>query len=405
MLLPIRLRPEAWGNSSMVVGFLGSLISVIAMFVSSERMTRGRMLLALSLLVIHVSASIAFYYYVQSNPADANVYYMDRPRFSTANFALGTVFTGKLTQFLRNTLSASFLECFIFFQAFGFLGVMFLMRTFQEIHLKLQVPETILPRYLLLLPSIQFWTSAIGKDAPLFFAVSLCGWCVLDLRRRLLSFGVALVIMLLFRAHIALLVLISLAVAAAVQGKMSLGRKCGLLALALIGAYFVVGSVNNSIRFDITDVNSVTSFLQQREENASKIVGSGLGNAPFALRIIAFLFRPFFIDADNVLGIIASLENIGSLMLFGYLIKNLRLVVLLGKRIYFVSFCIFFVIFTSTMLAAISYNVGLGLRERVMIFPAILSLFVALWAMPRRSSRVVYSRNAGADGALVEARR
>jgi hypothetical protein len=396
----------------MVVGFLGFLISIIAVFVSSERMNRGRMLLALSLLVIHLSTSVAFYYYVQSNPADANVYYMDKLRFSTANFALGTVFTGKLTQFLKNTLSASFLECFIFFQAFGFLGVMFLMRTFREIHLKLGVPETTFPRYLLFLPSIQFWTSAIGKDAPLFFALSLCVWCVLDLRKRLLSLGVALLIMVLFRAHIALLVLISLAVAAAVQGKISLGRKSGLLVLALIGAYFVVGSVNNSIRFNITDINSITTFLQLREEDASKIVGSGLGSVPFYLRFVALLFRPFFFDADDILGIIASLENVGSIMLFGYLLKNFRLVNLLGRRIYFISFCIFVVIFCSAVLATISYNVGLGLRERVMIFPPILSLFVTLWAMPRRSSLIVRRANGGGpvastsvDGILVEARR
>lgn len=378
----------------MVVGLAGAVITVAALPFSSVRMTTGRTLLALGLLLLHGAACAAYYLYVQHSPADSNVYYLDKYHLASAKFALGTVFTGKLTQVLRNSFGGSFLECFIFFQAIGFWGVMVLMRTFQEIHLKLGTPETILPWYLLFLPSIHFWTSAIGKDAPLFFAVSLCTWCVIEFRSRLALFALGIFVMILFRAHVALIVLMSLAVAAALHPGVSFGRKVGLIGLSLMGAYLLIGSVTSTIHVDVTDANSIATFLQDRNDIAAKIGGgSTIGDAPLPLRFVALLFRPFFFDAPNIPGMIASVENIGSVLLFGYLIKNWRGVRSIARQAYFVEYCLIFSVMLISLLTVISHNIGLGLRERVMVFPAILSLFVAHWAMPRRRPQPLPSGN------------
>lgn len=370
----------------MVVGLAAAVISIAAIPFSSTRNTPSRLLAAVTLLFLHVSACLAYYFYVKTAPADTALYYFNT-RFASNDFALGTVFVAKLTQFLRFNLGGSYLECFFFFQGIGFWGVMFLMRSFQEIQLRMRSPESVLPLYLMFLPSIHFWTSAIGKDAPLFFAVSLCVWSALDWRRRIGFLLVAMLVMVLFRAHIALIAVVSLAVAATLHAHFSFGRKAALAFVTIASALLLAGSVENTIHVDVTSAGSLASFFDQQSEIAAGISGTtSVGNAPLPLRFFSLLFRPFFFDTGGLVGIIASLENVGSVLLFGYLMKNWRTIWSLANDVFFVKFCLSFAAILVILLTLVYYNVGLGLRERVMVFPPLLCVFVSRWAMPRATS-------------------
>ena len=380
----------------MVVGMAGAVATLAALPFSSVRLTSGRILLALGLMAVHAVACGAYYYYVLHNPADTTAYYFDSYHLSDKSFALGTVFTTQLTQFLRKSLGGSYLECFIFFQAIGFWGVMLLMRSFQEIHLKMGVPETTMASLLLYLPSIHFWTSAIGKDAPLFFAVSLCVWAALKWRSRLAPFALGLVVMILFRAHIALIAIMALAAAAVFHPGISFGRKAALLGVTIVGGFILAGTVESTLHVNVTDAGSVATFLQDRNDVAAKVSGgSSIGDAPLYIRFLSLLFRPFFYDATNIPGYVASMENLGSAMLFSYFLKSWRSVAFVARRVFFIEFCIFFAAILIILLTLVNYNVGLALRERVMIFPPLLCAFIAVWALPRRSvsERASYSRS------------
>lgn len=380
---------SARGFSTMVVGMAGAIITVAALPFSSVRLSSGRMLLALSLLAMHLTACGVYFYYVQHNPADTTVYYFDKYHLNDNSFAFGTVFVTKLTQVLRKTFDGSYLECFILFQSVGFWGVMLLMRSFQEIHLKLGVPETSLPSYLMFLPSIHFWTSAIGKDAPLFFAVSICVWSALQWRNRLVPFALGLVVMILFRAHIALIAVMALAAAAVLHPGISFGRKIALLGVTMVGGLILAGTVESTIHVNVTDASSVATFLQDRNDIAAKVGGgTSIGDAPLYIRFLSLLFRPFFYDATNVPGYVASVENLGSVMLFAYFLKSWRSALFLARRVFFVEFCMVFAVILIVLLTLINYNIGLALRERVMIFPPLLCTFVALWALPRNRNAV-----------------
>ena len=369
----------------MIVGLAAAVISVSALPFFSRKATAGRFLLSLSVLIVHVCACVAYYLYVQSASADANAYYLDKYHMSSAGFGFGTVFTAQFTQVLKKTFGGGFFECFFFFQSIGFWGIALLSRTFEEIQEKLKAAPAMLPNYLLFLPSIHFWTSAIGKDAPIFFAVSLCMWSALEWRRRLLPFGAALVVMILFRAHIALISVMALAATAVLHPGISFGRKIGLFAVTVIGAYLLLGAVQSTVNVNVTDASSVATFLQDRNDKVAQIGGgASFGDAPMYYRLLTLLFRPFFYDAPNIPGIIASVENIGSVLLFFYFLSNWRELWFLAKRVYFIEYCLVFAGILIILLTMISYNVGLGLRERVMVFPPLLSAFVALWTMPRK---------------------
>ena len=197
------------------------------------------------------------------------------------------------------------------------------MRLFQEVEVSLKSGSMNAPLMLLFLPSLHFWTTAPGKDAPLFFAVSLCTWAVMNFGKRLIPFTIGLIIMVLFRAHIALITVMSLAIAALIHGKMTVGRKFILLTITVAGAVILISAVNSSLNLDVTSSGSLSSFYSERDQIAASSTGTtSIGNAAYFVRLFSLLFRPLFVDASGGFGLIPSVENLGSIALFAYLLLN-----------------------------------------------------------------------------------
>jgi len=266
---------------------------------------------------------------------------------------------------------------------------MLLMRSFQEIRLKMRASEAAIPTYLLFLPSMHFWTSGIGKDAPLFFAVSLCVWSALDWRKRIVPFLFALAVMVMFRAHIALIAVLALAVAALLQPGFSAGRKIGLMIVCIAAGLMFAESVEQTTTVDVTKASTFVSFADRQSHIAKSVGGTtSIGHAPLIVRFFSLLFRPLFFDAPGVPGLISSMENVGSILMFVYLAKNWRSIRAVSKQVFFLHFCITFAAILIVLLSFAYYNIGLGLRERVMVFPPLFCLFVASWMMPRRAAGV-----------------
>jgi len=362
------------------------------------------MFMSVAMLLLHGAASFAYYTYAKHNGGDAPWYYYDPYNWGNRPFALGTMAILQFTQYLRRSLGASYTDCYIFYQSIGFWGIMLLMRAFDEIHQKLHIKNTTLSFYMLLTPSMYFWTSGIGKDAPLFFAVSLCVWSILAFRRRIPAFGLSIVVMILFRAHIALVVVTALAAAAFFHRGITTGRKIGLLALTSVAAIALVGSVRATVQVNVMDPNSISSFFQQRGDLSVSTTGAtAVRNAPIVVRLLSLLFRPFFFDANGIFGIISSLENLGSILLFGYLILHWRAMKALARQVFFIEFCIFFAVILITLLTLVYYNVGLGIRERVMIFPPLFCAFVAQWGILRVRSEPLRGTHGPALPATVAA--
>jgi hypothetical protein len=286
------------------------------------------------------------------------------------------------TQFLKHSAGATYLDSFFVFQGFGFFGLMLLMRLFQEIEMAMNTRASRLSTYLLFLPSLHFWTSAIGKDAPLFFAICLCAWAVMRIRRRWIVFCAGIFLMVLFRAHIALITMMSVALAAATHGRFTAGRRLALLTIAAVGAVILTGAVNSTLKLDITSSGSLSSFFAERDQIAAASSGSTtIGDAGYPMRLISLLFRPFFIDVSGFLGFVPSAENVGSVLLFGYMIIKWQQLRWLTKRVFFMRYALSFTIILVLLLASVNYNLGLGIRQRVMALPTLLSILVAMWGM------------------------
>lgn len=366
------------------LGLIGIFACLLAWPVASERATPNRLYLFLSLLALHIAASIAYYLYAQTGPADSSTYFFDRQGLARWDFALGTVFTVKLVQLLRDTLGGTYFDYFLIFQAIGFWGIAILMRTLQEVHIKLGVEETGLSQLLLFLPGVHFWTSAIGKDAPLFLGASLAVWAAMRLPARLLYFVLAVGLMMLFRPHIALIAVASFASAEFFNPRPGLLRKAGLLTVALGGLAAVGATIRTTFRVDVTSAESLSSFFESQQAVSQEIAGTtAVLGASYPGRVLSLLFRPFFFDGSGPYAMIASLENVVYVFIVGLILLNLPLTFRLSRRIFFVRFTTVFAAMLIMMLAMVYYNVGLGARQKTMIVPALFCLVAVLWAIRR----------------------
>lgn len=382
-----------------IVSLLGILAGLLAIPVFFRGATITRLGMAIALVFVHLIVAQLYFGFSKTSAVDAYAYYYAGQYWRQYSWGtLSTVFVGHVTQLLKIQLGASYIDCFMVFQAFGTWGLVILLRSFQEIYQKMDVTDAPLPLFLLFIPSIHFWTVAIGKDAPMFFAVSLATWASINLGRRLIPFGFAIAFMVLFRPHVAFATVVALLAASVLHSQLAFGRKAFIMVLGLIGTAFVLAAIEASFKVNLADASSVAQFWESRAaaEAADKSSTSIVG-APYPVRLVTLLFRPFFFDAKNMLGIIASLENVGSVLLFGYLIKQFRVIRYLSKRVLFINFALFYSLILIVMLSLLTYNIGLGLRERAMIMPPLFCLFAAALAYGRKMKA---QSSAAAGGAM-----
>jgi len=328
---------------------------------------------------------VASYAYFQTNVSDATGYYFDSLGMERWPFTLGTVFTVKLVQFLRDTIGGSYFDYFLLFQAFGLWGLAFLLRTFEEIHELAGVAPTTASYLVLMIPGLHFWTSFIGKDAPLFLAASLCVWATIKLRRRLPAFALGIGMMTLFRPHIALVAVIALAGAAFFARGTGPVARVALVAVAAAAAVYIGATLESTFQLRFSSADAVFDwFARQGEISKQFTSGSAVLNASYPFRLFSLLFRPMFLDATTPMALVASFENLAMLFMIGFVLFNWREFYRLSRSAFFLQFAALFAVTLIILLAAVYYNVGLGLRQRTMIMPALLTVFITMWAVRQR---------------------
>ena len=365
-----------------LVGLLGPIIALLAWQMAFVERTRTRAAIFFLAFLTHIGTTILYYFWVQTTVADTILYYDDPYSFYGTGFGMGTRFVIYMVQYLKDILGGTYLDYFLLFQAFGFWGVVLMMRIFEEIHIELGTKQSPFTYLLFFLPSIHFWTSAIGKEAPLFLSASLAVWSAMQLRRRFIAFGLSILIMVLFRPYIALAALMALALSAFIDPRNSVGTKLVLLLAAFAAVVPVLGTVENTFRVDVTSAESVSDFFQyQSEISAQDEGGSAVVGASYPVRIFSLLFRPLFVDANGAFGLIASLENLFLMFILFQMLRNFGSVKKLVRSVFFVRFGSIFAVVLILLLGFVYYNVGLGLRQKVMFMPGLLTLFVAVLAV------------------------
>lgn len=379
----------------MLVALIGLLVGGIAFnfaFASSDRRNRG---LYFVIFGVHLIATGVYWALAAQDGYDAQFYYSDPLNWASLPLQSGTIFIIHFVQGLKGVFGGSFFAFFILFQSFGMIGFAFLLRTFDEIAQSLGLPLPHFAMALLFLPGMHLWTVAIGKDAFLFMAVSLSIWGSLRPARRLPGIAVAILVMAMIRPPVAVLVIISLGAALLFDRRLPIGLKAVIGAASAFGLAMVISTAQQQLDIVTLDTQGISEFVE-RSQNLGLKVGGGadIVGLPYPLKLLSLLFRPFFFDANGVLGLLSSVENLLLVGLFGYMAVQFRTLGKLMQSVFHLSYSVVFATTLFASLALLNYNVGLGLRQKTMGMPAVLVVIVSI-ALFRRFQASRPSEKAG----------
>jgi hypothetical protein len=394
---------EAWAPALTATALLLASMQILLILNAREpdRRIRSLVIIALALKVMSGIARYAVNALLYDGGGDANRYWSNAANLSRSwaegrwissgrNFP-GTGFIDTLSAVVFSLAGPSYIGGFIIFAWMGFWGLYLCFRAFT-----IAVPDGDHLRYgvlVLLLPSLLFWPSAIGKDAWMVLCIGAFAYGtarVLTGR----SSGVAVVGLGglgagLVRPHITLILLIGLAVATLVRAddaRKSLLGKTALLCVVLGAGALALTQVERF--FNLSSDEGLDTVLDRTatrtSQGGSAFDGASIQN-PLTLPygIVTVLFRPFPYEANSTQALVTSLEGLVLLCLLiaasPVLLSSVRQL----SRQPYVCFALTYLLLFAVAFSSFS-NFGILTRQRVQVFP----FFLVLLALPAvRSSQ------------------
>lgn len=331
------------------------------------------------LFALHLASSYYFYIYAINKPVDANVYYFNNRNFDLSNIKTGAISITFFTQRLRELVNATFLDAFLLFQLFGLVGLVFLWRTMQELMGTQKLEFVAHPILLLLLPGLHFWTASIGKDSVVMLGSGLIIWSCIYLRTRFTAFLFGLLCVYFVRPHIAAMAVMAVVSAAVFTSSLKIHFKLSLLVLGSILLAVLLPTVQERFSIDELNLDAIADFVSARHEIGLRRSSSvDIVSLPLPLKMASLMFQPFFFDAEGLLAYIASVENLILLLIILYLLYRVGDVFAAAMSNFVVMFCILYSGSIIVGLSLVHYNIGLGLRQKIMALPGIIILYLSV---------------------------
>jgi hypothetical protein len=357
--------------SASIVFFIGAFFSNLI----AKRFSTGSRR-AFTLYFWHTFFSI-FYLWVSSTNASDAVWYFDEA--STSNFSFGSGGVVYLTGFLVEFFGLSILGAFLFFNIFGVVGLL-------AFDASLRIAAHDKPKYVqslssivVFLPSVSYWSSAIGKDSLSFMAAGLALWAALALSRRWLLMAFAVAVMLVVRPHIAGIMVIAWTSAIFLSRRTSILKKIFLGFLSVTASIVILplGSQYAGTG-EIVNVARAIEYIDERQNyNMEGSGGIDISTMNPAMQMFTYMFRPSLAEATSAFGLAASIENLFLLYLFimgGWAMLLGRKSQLGESRIFMWAYGLL----AWLILAMTTANLGIALRQKWMFAPMMIFLLISV---------------------------
>jgi hypothetical protein len=340
------------------------------------------------LYVWHTIWCFAYLVFTLSNGGDS-IYYYSTASQGLVEFSLGTAAVGYLTYFLVSPLRLSYLSCFLVFNIVGFVGFIGLDAILRHLTAFQSILLQRLAALVILLPSVSFWSSSIGKDGFAFSANVMALWAALDLRRRIPLMVLAVLLMLMVRPHVAVFLVIALAADAIFNRHLPLIRRTCLLFIVLAVAAWLWPLVTQYAGLtEIDSIGRATAFIDQRQSYNQAGAGSiDISAMPLPLQLFSYLFRPSIFDINSLLSLFAAIDNFVLLLIFSLAVFGL----LQGRRIHSQASPVFLLTYSSLAWIVFSIttaNLGISIRQKWMFLPMLLYIAFSLAGRSRRLTNI-----------------
>jgi hypothetical protein len=360
-------------------------------FFSGFNATEKRMLDLL--FFYHFGIAIIFYFYISNFGGDA-IYYWSTPKNMSIYAIMDLVKGGSASGviYLINYIPSNFLQLSFFtgnmiYASLGYLGFIYILKTlkyiFKDFSTLSQIKLLNIPIFpwIWFLPNFHFWSTGIGKDAILFFSISVFIYCLQNLKRHLFLLFVSVLLALAIRPHILLFLLVSFGVAFTLDGRLKGYQKLLIFIVFTVGFISIFRYVMEFIQLESLEASEIEQYATIRSTNLNSLqTGSGVDitSYPIPLKVFTFLFRPFFFDVNGILALVASMENF-ILFCFTIYICFKKPINAFKRSSYLLKGMLIYFLVGTIAFSLILGNLGIMLRQKNMLVPWLI--IFGLWTL------------------------
>ncbi|SHG57449.1 hypothetical protein SAMN04488109_0896 [Chryseolinea serpens] len=336
-----------------------------------------------NLFFYHTALAFVYYLYALFNPSDSNFYYEK----VTNDFRGDTwaSFYGTSTTFIEfigypfiKYLGFSYEASMALFAFFGFIGYLYLYLFIREnIKFNHRFLGYDLLALIFFLPNVHFWSSSFGKGSVIFMGIALFFYGISHIRGRWISVAIGAFIIYHVRPHIMLVMLASSGIGFVFTNKgISVPLRMTFLFCVTAAFFFIYRDVFTMVGVDEQEFVTQGIDLSHRATELAKATsGVDITNYSLPMQLFTFLYRPLFVDAPGVLGLIVSFENVFYLLITFQLINAKGLQFLIRGN-FLVKTAFFSFLTVSIALAQVSGNLGLAIRQKSQVM--LLFMFVVI---------------------------
>ena len=329
------------------------------------------------LFFFHFLISIGYLLYTISSRSDSVSYFTRTGDAASwiSLFETGTKFVGFVAWPFIYYLNLSYYSMMILFSFFGYLGILLFYIVIKEntasrpFIFKLTIIELVF-----LLPNLHFWTSSLGKGSLIFLGIGLFVFGLSRINRRLLFALFGAYVIYMVRPHI-MLALVSAVIIGLFLTNIGIKPlfKWLIIIIAIVVFYYMSDSVLQFTDVDSLDISSSSVLTHRASELGKSDSGVDINNYNIFLKMFTFWFRPLFLEGLGVLGFLASVENViclfMAIIVIRYLISNW------SDWNGFYRIGLFIFILGSFILAQVSGNLGIALRQKSQFMPFLFLLY------------------------------
>jgi hypothetical protein len=357
-----------------------------------------------SLFIYHILISIAFHFYIVNNGGDA-IHYWAYPKSASFNdiLAITNQETASGVMYIINyfpskVLDLSFFTGNIIYALIGYMGFVLFYRLASVIF----PPESHIPDvkflnipifpWIFFLPNLHFWSSGVGKDSLLFFSIALFVYSIQHVKKRSIGLIISTLISILIRPHITLLLITAFGISYVIDGRLKVYQKVFIFAFFIFGFISIFDYVLKFIQLDSFESSAIQEYAATKASLLNQHnTGSGIdiSNYPYPLKVFTFLYRPLFFDANGILALISSFENILLLILtFAVFLK--KPFSLIRKSNFLIKGMLIYVVIGVLAFSLILGNLGIMLRQKNMFIP--IFIILGLWVIFSRRAKLKMER-------------
>ncbi|MEQ9393712.1 hypothetical protein [Haliea sp.] len=332
----------------------------------------------LFLYLWHTLWCLVYLIYAINAGGDSLFYYSESISGELKSFRLGTVAVIYFTHFFSDFVGLSILGVFLVNNIIGFIGLLGFAGALKKATVAKSSQLRLLALVIILLPSVSFWSSAIGKDSIAFMAAGLALWAALDLRRRVGLMIFAVLSMFFVRAHMAAMMVIALSATFIIDANISMLKRFFFGMASLSVATLLIPFALEYAGVGDVDADGLISYVEARQ-GYNQEGGGGVDIAPMSLpvQLFTYMFRPLVFEARSVFHLGAAVDNLVLAILFmvgGLVVCKRRKSRMDDARV----FLWVYALFAWIVLAMTTANLGIAMRQKWMFAPMLIYLMISV---------------------------